>query len=242
MTSIADLIAAYQPDLGGILYDQRVPIGIAVTVVTIIGLVAAYRLRWFAAARRHPARSGVLALTFLAVALPVGFYLASPLIIRSTLNEVGPVAAAPSPAPSLAPVTPSPDPSIDSTTEPSPAATPTHTASPFAPTVVSTGEFTGTDDFHFGSGTASIIETTPGRYVLRLEDFSVRNGPDLFVYLSPDADGYADDALELDRLKATDGSFNYELPAGTNPADFTSALIWCKQFSQLFAVAPLIAG
>ena len=36
------------------------------------------------------------------------------------------------------------------------------------------------------SGTASIIEIAPGRYHLRLDDFSVRNGPDLFVYLSPE--------------------------------------------------------
>ncbi len=100
------------------------------------------------------------------------------------------------------------------------------------------GEFSGTDDFHFGSGTASIIEIAPGRFHLRLEDFSVRNGPDLYVYLSPDPDGYADDALELGTLKATDGSFGYDLPDGVDPARFRSAIIWCKQFSHLFATAP----
>jgi hypothetical protein len=57
-----------------------------------------------------------------------------------------------------------------------------------------------------------------------------------------DADGYTSDSLELGRLKATDGSFNYRLPAGTDPAEFASALIWCKQFAHLFAVAPLVAG
>ena len=121
-------------------------------------------------------------------------------------------------------------------TRPPPEPTPTPT--PFTPATVATGEFSGTDDFHYGSGTASIIETAPGVHILRLEDFSVRNGPDLFVYLSPDADGYVDTALELGRLKATDGSFNYELPPGTDPSAFASALIWCKQFSHLFAVAP----
>ena len=100
------------------------------------------------------------------------------------------------------------------------------------------GEFHGSDDFHFGRGTASVIETSPGRYHLRLEDFSVRNGPDLFVYLSPEADGYAMGALELGRIKATDGAFGYDLPAGVDPADFASAVIWCKQFSHLFATAP----
>jgi hypothetical protein len=78
----------------------------------------------------------------------------------------------------------------------------------------------------------------PGRYHLRLEDFSVRNGPDLYVYLSTAADDYADDALEVGTLKATDGSFGYDLPAGTDPSRFRSAIIWCKRFSHLFAVAP----
>jgi hypothetical protein len=107
---------------------------------------------------------------------------------------------------------------------------------------VLTGTFRGTDEFHFGEGTASIIETAPGRYTLRFEAFSVRNGPDLFVYLSPDAEGYADGALELGTLKATDGAFGYELPEGVDPADFRSAVIWCKQFAVLFAVAPLAAA
>jgi hypothetical protein len=100
------------------------------------------------------------------------------------------------------------------------------------------GEFHGTDDFHFGRGTARIVETAPGRYTLRLADFSVRNGPDLYVYLSPDANDYVDGAVELGKLKATDGAFSYDLPSGTDPAEFASAIIWCKQFSHLFAVAP----
>jgi hypothetical protein len=113
---------------------------------------------------------------------------------------------------------------------------------PFAPVTIASGRFRGTDDFHFGRGTATIVETEPGRYHLRLEAFSVRNGPDLYVYLSPDDADYADGALEVGRLKATDGAFGYDLPAGTDPADFASAIIWCKQFSHLFAVAPLEAS
>jgi hypothetical protein len=104
------------------------------------------------------------------------------------------------------------------------------------------GTFRGADEFHFGEGTASIIEVEPGRFSLRFEDFSVRNGPDLFVYLSPDANGYADGALELGTLKATDGTFGYDLPPGSDPAAFASAVIWCKQFAVLFAVAALEAA
>ena len=89
-----------------------------------------------------------------------------------------------------------------------------------------------------GGGTATIIELEPGRYHLRLDDFAVRNGPDLFVVLSPDAEGYTDDSLEVGRLKATEGAFGYDLPEDVDPTAFRSALIWCKQFAHLFAVAP----
>ena len=75
---------------------------------------------------------------------------------------------------------------------------------------------------------------------MRLDDFAVRNGPDLYVVLSPDPAGYKErGAIEVGRLKATDGSFNMRLPDGVDPSDARSVLIWCKQFSHLFAVAPL---
>jgi hypothetical protein len=202
--------------------------------------LVAKRLGWLAAARRHPRRTGVLVGVFLVVALPVGWYLGSPIFLRSSLVEAAPVAAPSSPpdtpaaagAPTPAPST-TPAPSAVTTTEP----TAPPTATPFLPATLTSGEFVGTDDFHFGRGTASIIEIEPGRYHLRLDDFSVRNGPDLFVVLSPDPDGYTDDSLEVGRLKATDGAFGYDLPANTDPTRFRSALIWCKQFSHLFAYA-----
>lgn len=221
------------------LYTYRIPIAVGATIVAVVVLLVAWRQGWFAAARRHPARAGALVVLVLAVGLPMGWYLASPLWVRTELVEPDPVAV----------VDPTPGPVAVSTAAPaapsrSPAAIPSATSrppgpTPFAPRRIATGTFRGTDDFHFGRGTASIVETRPGRYTLRFEDFSVRNGPDLFVYLSPVADDYADGALELGRLKATDGAFGYELPAGTDPADFASAIVWCKQFSHLFAVAPL---
>jgi hypothetical protein len=67
----------------------------------------------------------------------------------------------------------------------------------------------------------------------------VRNGPDLFVYLSPSADGYARGAIELGRLKADRGNQNYEVPAGADVTGAKSVVIWCKQFAHLFATAPL---
>ena len=218
------------------VYESRIPIGIGSLVAAVGLLLVARRLRWFDAARRRPIRAGALLVVVLAIGLPVGWYLVSPVFIRTELVEPDPIAAAqPSAKPSQsqaipqAPGTPAP---------PAPVAA-APTASPFVARTTMAGSFSGTDDFHFGRGTARIIETAPGAYVLRFENFSVRNGPDLYVYLSPNVSGYDRAALELGTLKATDGSFGYALPAGIDPADFKSAIIWCKQFSHLFAVAPL---
>ena len=60
--------------------------------VVLVGVIA-WRLGWFAVARRHPARTGLLAVLALTVALPIGYYTASPLWIRTELVEPDPVAA-----------------------------------------------------------------------------------------------------------------------------------------------------
>jgi len=107
--------------------------------------------------------------------------------------------------------------------------------------VVAEGEFRGADAGHRGSGNARIIRDASGGLVLRLEDFSVTNGPDLFVVLSSE-DGYTDGALNLGDLKATDGNFNYDIPAGTDISKFTSVVVWCRQFDVDFAIATLGGG
>jgi hypothetical protein len=117
------------------------------------------------------------------------------------------------------------------------AAPPTPAPTP-ALAATRTGTFRGADEFHFGNGTATLLETAPGTWTVRFEGFSVRNGPDLYVYVSPDAGGYVDASIELGRLRATDGSFNMDLPAGADPTGAASVVIWCKQFAVLFAVAP----
>jgi hypothetical protein len=233
MPSIGDIAN----DVAHALYELRIPVAIASMGLAILVVVVAYRFGWFAAARRHPRRTGLIAVSALAVLLPVGWYLASPIFIRTSLVEAEPIPASiatVAPSADTAP-TASPAPSVVPTGPPPP---PTPSATSFAASTVTSGEFRGTDEFHFGTGTASIIEVEPGRFHLRLAEFSVRNGPDLFVYLSTERDGYTDDSVELGKLKATDGSFGYDLPDGVDPTRFRSALIWCKQFSHLFAVAP----
>lgn len=214
------------------LYTYRIEVALAGVVAVLVFLWVARRRGWFAAARRHPARTTALAVALLVIGLPVGWYLGSPLIIRTALDEPLPSATAGLEPTHGAPgASRAPDPTSAAPGTPS---TPQATLRPSR-----TGEFHGTDEFHFGRGTATLIETAPGAWIVRFERFSVRNGPDLYVYLSPNPDGYAKDAIELGRLKATDGAFNYDIPAGTDLSNVRSVIVWCKQFSHLFAVAPL---
>jgi Electron transfer DM13 len=210
------------------LYPLRLLIAIGLVVGGIVLVLVARKRGWFAAARRHPGRTAVAVVLALLIGGPIGWYLGSPLFIRTTLEEAAPTT---DPGPTAAPL------ATHASEAPTATASPSATAPTLAP--ARTGEFTGADDFHFGSGTASLIEITPGRWIVRFEDFSVRNGPDLYVFLSPDAGGYTAAALELGTLKATDGSFNYEVPDGTDVTVLQSVVIWCKQFAVQFAVAPL---
>jgi hypothetical protein len=202
------------------LYPYRWPIAVA-AVVALAGLVSVgYRRGWHGVVRRHGPASAIIAGVALALIVPLGYYTLSPLWTRTTLVEASPLEVA---AGGGGPVA-----------EAAPGAA--------VPRVVRTGEFSGADDLHYGRGTVHLIETAPGAYTLRFEEFSVLNGPDLFVLLSPSAEGYAEGALNLGELKATDGAFNYEVPTGTDISQYRSAIVWCERFTVLFATAPLAAG
>ncbi len=71
---------------------------------------------------------------------------------------------------------------------------------------------------------------------MRLENF-VTNGPDLYVYLS--ADAQARDFLDLGRLKGNIGDRNYVVPVGADLSRYKYVLVWCRAFSVLFGSAQL---
>jgi len=114
---------------------------------------------------------------------------------------------------------------------------PQHTAK-----VLATGSFVGADRIHNGTGTARIIETE-SETVLRLEDFEVTNGPDLYVLLSESAAPTDHESLgeyvELAELKGNIGNQTYTLPEGIDPARYQSVVVYCKAFSVVFATATL---
>ena len=77
------------------LYPLRVPIAAGLAVAFSALVISARRRGWIRAGRRNPARSGALAVALLPIGGPVGWYLGSPLFIRSSLFEPAPRVAAP---------------------------------------------------------------------------------------------------------------------------------------------------
>jgi Electron transfer DM13 len=104
--------------------------------------------------------------------------------------------------------------------------------------VLRTGSFLGVGDgIHNAEGTAKVIPLQDGSSILRLENLHVTNGPDLYVYLSPDKS--AEDIVNIGKLKANNGNQNYEIPEGTDLSKYYTVLIWCRPFSVLFGSAEL---
>ena len=169
--------------------------------------------------RSRPAQAAVVVAVLAAGAF--GWWTISPLFLTTTLNE-----ALPSPSATVAPSA-------------SPVQGPP-TAAPAGPKVLAMGQLQRVDDLHRGTGPVSLVEVD-GKTYLRFENVAIQNGPDLHVYLGRGVGGAYDGNrdLYLGALKATNGSFNYELPVGTPLTDYKSVVVWCRAFTVLFTWADL---
>jgi len=110
--------------------------------------------------------------------------------------------------------------------------------------VVATGEFlhaNPADPIHYGRGRVTV---TP-RTVFLEGDFEVGPGPAFHVYLVPrqqvrrSADVTGTMFVDLGPLRAFKGSQRYSVPNGVNLAQFSSVVIWCREFSVLISPADL---
>jgi hypothetical protein len=106
-----------------------------------------------------------------------------------------------------------------------------------AVTLVS-GELVRIDVAHYGTGTIRILRVGDAR-VLRFENVDIAGAPDVYAYLSDRTDGAPGRFIDLGRLKATNGSFNYSIPDGTDLSTVRSVVLWCRQFSVTITYATL---
>lgn len=117
---------------------------------------------------------------------------------------------------------------------------------PEEPVLLDSATFSGADDFHQGSGTASVYELPDGSQLLRFEDFEVTNGPALRVILVPNEGPITADSIQefgytyVDELKGNSGNQNYDVPSDIDLSSGEySIVIYCEPFHVVFATATL---
>ena len=170
--------------------------------------------------------------------LAAAWYLVSPLFITNEVDDAFPMAA----------TAQIPDDMTRDDVEAemvkaadSPSVEATEAMPPDTPTALAAGTFMDADNFHKGSGTATLYSLADGSNVVRLEEFEVTNGPDLHVLLSTSDDPAADlgEYLDLGSLKGNVGNQNYDIPADVDVSLYRSVIIYCDPFHVLFASALL---
>lgn len=176
------------------------------------------------------------------IVIPVGWYLLSPLWIDVEVQEEFPVVATPlaiEPTQAME-ATKAMEAAMEEATEP-----PMEEAMPAAEIkVIAQGDFYPIA--HASAGLATIYQLADGSRILRLQDFSVDNGPDLHVYLVtvdpvPDSVGREiPGSVDLGSLKGNVGDQNYEISADLDLSQFKSVVIWCQPFRVAFSAAPLV--
>ena len=137
-----------------------------------------------------------------------------PQFVRSTLVEAPPTASAPA------------------------SATGSAGAPSASPATLAKGELVRISVADYGSGTVRILQVGTDR-VLRFENVDIAGAPDMYVYLSDRDDGKPGTFVDLGKLKATNGSFNYAVPASVDLAAIRSVVVWCRQFTVTVTYAVL---
>ena len=161
------------------------------------------------------------------------------LFVSTTVDDALPTVAPQTTAASSA--TPTASASTAPTVKPTP--------SPTAPIVLAQGTFISHE--HQTTGTAKIIKLADGSRILRLENLSTSNGPQVEVWLSDQPviegrDGWFvfkdGNHLSLGAIKGNRGNQNYPIPDSVNLADYSAVTLWCARFYVSFGAAELKAS
>ncbi len=167
----------------------------------LVGLVA-HRIT-----RRLPV---ALAIAALPAAVATALVVVEPILNARTVDEALPTAA-----PAVAP-------SAGTPTSANPTSGP-------APLRIASGTLRGLAG-HDAQGRVSTYRLADGSHIVRFEDVDIGGTPSPHVYVVAGADRRDKGGTHLGELTAEKGSFNYRLPTGFRPSDFT-VLVWCEQFA-----------
>lgn len=187
---------------------------------------------WLLKSRRRRTVALVLA-PLIVLAAVVGLWAFQPwkVFTHSTIDEALPTVSAEPPS-AVGPEAPVGSPAVTASTPPAPA-----------PVVIAQGAFVSQE--HETGGVAKVVSLPDGSRVLRLENFSTSDGPDVHVWLAEQVAGagwnsYEDGRyVKLGKIKATSGNQNYPIPADASLAGLRSVVIWCDRFNVAFGSAPL---
>ena len=115
------------------------------------------------------------------------------------------------------------------------------------PVALSSGNFEPRSSRYTVEGTATIYQLEDGSRLLRLEDFSSTNGPDLYVYLTSADSADSDEALDSDfvdlgLLSGNIGNQNYGIGDDVDLDHYDTVVIWCRRFTVGFGSADLVSA
>lgn len=115
-----------------------------------------------------------------------------------------------------------------------------------SPALYASGEFVALDAVRWATGSALVYQEADGAWLIRLEDFEVRNGPQLHLVLSahpaprtPEEVREAGLGLDWGPLRGEVGSQNFRLPAEFDMSQVQSVVIYSVMHQEVFSSAQL---
>jgi hypothetical protein len=114
------------------------------------------------------------------------------------------------------------------------------------PEIYARGEFTEIDAVRRAVGTVTVYQEADGSWLIWLDGFQVRNGPQLHLFLSANPEPRVPEqvregglAFDWGPLKGTIGNQHYQLPAGFDMDAVSSVVIFSIPYQEVFSSAEL---
>ena len=110
---------------------------------------------------------------------------------------------------------------------------------------IRTAQFANLDDLRQAAGNVVLYRSADGTLLLRLDDFSVTNAPQLTVYLTgstqplvpADLDGNGVSRFPVGLVKGTKGNQQFNIPKELNLAKYKSVVIFSDALQLIYAFA-----